>query len=168
MRKVLILLTVVLFCGCLSLSYAEDNLKVGFINLKKIADSYEKLKDAEKELQKELDAKREQGEKLTKEIKSLREKIDLLKDKQKEKKQRELDQKVKELQDLNYEARTSLREKSDEKMREVSKDIKAVVQEYGQSRNYNIIFDSILVHYEDGTLDVTKDIIKTLNQRYKK
>lgn len=167
MRKILVLLTAVLFCSCLTLSYADD-LKIAFIDLKKIADNYEKLKDGEKVLQEELDAKKKQSQKLAQEIKDLREKIDLLKDKQKEKKQQELDKKVKELQDLTFEARTSIRQKGDEKLREVSKDIKAVVEEYGQSRNYDIIFDAILVHYQDGSLDATDDIIKILNQRYKK
>ena len=165
MRKVLTLLMAVLFCGCVSLSYADDDLKVGFINLKKVLDGYRKVKDGEDELLEEAEQKNEKREKLIKEIKRLREKIDLLKDKQKEKKQRELNGKVKKLQDLTYEMRTSLRQKRDEKFIDIIKEVKAVMEEYGSSRNYDFIIEGELLHYKSKKLNVTDDIIKILNQR---
>jgi Skp family chaperone for outer membrane proteins len=48
------------------------------------------------------------------------------------------------------------------------KEIKDVIEEYGQSRNYNIIIDDTFLLYKDGNLDATDEIIKVLNQRYKK
>ncbi len=168
MRRILVLLIAVLFCSCISLSYADDSLKVGFIDLKKVLDDYQKVKDGEEELLKEAEQKNEKREKLIKEIKRLREKIDLLKDKQKEKKQWELNGKVKKLQDLTYEMRTSLRQKGDEKFIDIIKEVKAVMEEYGSSRNYDLIIEGELLHYKSNKLNVTDDIIKTLNQRYKK
>ena len=167
MRKILAILIIVAFCSWANPGYTQD-MKVGFIDLKKVLDNYDKVKDGEDELLKEAEKKNDQRDKLVKEIKNLREKIDLLKDRQKEKKQQELDEKVKNLQDFTYETRTSLRQEQDEKLREISQDIKDVVQEYGQSRKYNIIFDGALLHYKDSNLDITDDIIKVLNQRYKK
>jgi outer membrane protein len=167
MRRFLAVLMLVAFCGWTNLVYAEE-AKFGFIDFKKVMDSYERVKDEEVRLQKELDEKNEKREKLNKEVKALREKIDLLKDNQKKKKQAELDAKIKELQEFNYQLRAGLGKKRDEKLREISKDIKEVVSEYGQSRNYEMIFDSLLVHYKQDSFDVTDDIIKILNQRYKK
>jgi len=167
MRKVLAVLLIVSFCTWASLGYAED-LKLGFISLKKVLDDYEKVKDGESQLLKEAEGKNKQREALVKEIKNLREKLDLLSDKQKEKKQKELDAKIKGLQDFTYETRTNLRQNRDEKFREIMKEVKDVIGEYGSSRNYNIIIDDTLLLYKDDSLDVTKDIIKVLNQRYKK
>jgi len=168
MRKVSILLVTVLFCSCVGLAYAEEALKVGFVDLKKVLDNYQKVKDCEDELLNEAEAKNAKREKLVKEIKTLREKIDLLKDKQKEKKQKELDTKVKELQDLTYEMRTSLRQEKAEKLIEIMKEVKDVMEEYGQSRNYDLIIEGELLHYKNEKLNATDDIIKMLNQRYKK
>lgn len=168
MRRVLVVLTVALFCcSWVNFAYAED-LKLGFINLKKVLDDYGKVKDGEDELLKEAEKKNKQREKLVKEVKNLREKIDLLQEKQKEQKQQELEEKVKELQDFTYETRASLRQERDEKFREIMKEIKDVIAEYSQSRNYNIIIDDTLLLYKDKGLDVTDDITKMLNQRYKK
>lgn len=167
MRRFLAVLMLVVFCGWANSGYAGD-IKFGFIDFKKVMDNYERVKDEETRLQKELAESNEKGEKLTKEVKALREKIDLLKNKQKKKKQEELDAKIKELQEFNYQLRAGLSQKRDEKLREISRDIQDVVSEYGQSRNYEMIFDKILVHYRQDNLDVTDDIIKILNQRYKK
>ncbi|MBN2096973.1 MAG: OmpH family outer membrane protein [Candidatus Omnitrophica bacterium] len=167
MRKVWGVLTVTLFFLVSTAVYAEG-IKIGYINLKDVLDKYQKVTDGENELIKDAEAKNSQREKLVNDIKSLREKIDLLKDTQKEKKQQELDQKVKELQDFTNETRSGLRQDRDEKFREIMKEVKDVIEEYGQSRNYNIVIDDTLLLYKDANLDVTQDIIKTLNQRYKK
>lgn len=167
MRNILIILSCVLCCSWLNPSYAQE-ARLGFINLKKILDNYEKVKDGEGQLVKEAEEKNKQREKLVKEIKGLREKIDLLKDKQKEKQQQELEAKVKKLQDFTYQSHTNLRQRRDEKLREIMKEVKDVIETYGQSRNYNIIFDDTLLFYKDQGMDVTGDIIKMLNQRYKK
>lgn len=167
MRKVLVVLVMALFCSWVSPGWAEE-LNLGFVNLKKVLDEYEKVKEGEGQLLKEAEEKNNQREKLVKEIKNLREKLDLLKDKRKEKKQQELEEKVKKLQDFTYETRAGLRQKRDEKFREIMKEVKDVLEEYGQSHNYNIIIDDTLLLYKDSNLDVTEDVIKILNQRYKK
>ena len=167
MRKVIAILIIVLFCSWVIPSYAQE-LRLAYINLKKVLDKYEKVTDGEEQLVKQAEKKNAEREKLVKEIKSLREKIDLLEDKKKQKKQQELEEKVKKLQDFTYETRTDLRQKRDEKFRDIMKGIKDVIEEYGQSRNYNIIIDDTFLLYKDDNLGVTDEIIKILNQRYKK
>ena len=167
MRKILAVLLMFSFCSWATLSFAQD-LKIGFISLKKTLDDYAKVKVGEEQLLKQAEGKNKQREELIKEIKNLREKIDLLKDEKKQKKQQELDEEIKKLQDFTYQTRTELRQNRDEKFREIMKEVKGVIEEYGQSRNYNIIIDDTLLLYKDNALDVTNDIVKTLNQRYKK
>ncbi len=167
MRKIIAILLIVLFCSWVVPSYAQE-LRLAYINLKKVLDKYEKVADGEEQLLKQAEKKNTEREKLVKEIKSLREKIDLLEDKKKQKKQQELEEKVKKLQDFTYETRTDLRQKRDEKFRDIMKEIKDVIEEYGQSRNYNIIIDDTFLLYKDDNLDVTDEVIKILNQRYKK
>ena len=167
MRKVIAILLIVLFCSWVIPSYAQE-LRLAYINLKKVLDKYEKVADGEEQLVKQAEKKNTEREKLVKEIKSLRERIDLLEDKKKQKKQQELEEKLKKLQDFTYETGTDLRQKRDEKFRDIMREIKDVIEEYGQSRNYNIIIDDTFLLYKDDNLNVTDEIIKTLNQRYKK
>jgi outer membrane protein len=167
MRLILSILIIVLFFSWTHSVCAQD-LRLAYVNLKKVLDDYEKVRDGEKQLLKEAEDKNAVREKLVNEIKNLREKIDLLDNKEKEKKQKELDEKVKRLQDFTYETRTDLRQKRDEKFRDIMKEVKTVVEEYGKSHNYNIIIDDTLLLYKDDKLDATEDIIKTLNQRYNK
>ncbi|MBL7084822.1 MAG: OmpH family outer membrane protein [Candidatus Omnitrophica bacterium] len=167
MRKILMMLMVLLFCCWLNAGYAQDT-KLGYISLKDVLDNYKKVEDEEAELVKAAEKKDKERENLVKEIKNLREKIDLLKDQKKEKKQNELDEKLNELKDFTYEMRTSLRQNRDGKFIEIMKEVKDIIKEYGQSRNYNIIIDDTLLLYKDEKLNVTDDVINTLNQRYKK
>ena len=167
MRKIIAILLIVLFCSWVVPSYAQE-LRLAYINLKKVLDKYEKVADGEEQLLKQAEKKNTEREKLVKEIKILREKTDILEDKKKQKKQQELEEKVKKLQDFTYETRTDLRQKRDEKFRDIMKEIKDVIEEYGQSRNYNIIIDDTFLLYKDDNLDVTDEVIKILNQRYKK
>lgn len=167
MRKATMILIAGLFFSWMSIGFAEG-LKMGFIDLKKVLDTYEKVKEGETQLLKQAQEKTDQREKLVTEIKGIREKLELLKDKEKEKKQQELDAKLKQLQDFTYQSRTTLEQSRDDKFREIMKEVQDVVAEYGQSRNFNIIIDDTLILYKDKTMDVTDDIIKTLNQRYKK
>jgi Skp family chaperone for outer membrane proteins len=167
MRRILVLLIIVALCGWVGSVHAEDT-NIGYINLKKLLDDYAKVTEGEDELLKQAEGKNEERETMVKEIKALREKIELLDDKEKEKKQEELDGKIKGLQDFTYQTRTSLRQDRDEKFREIMKEVKGVIAEYGKSHNYNIIIDDTLLLYKQESLDVTEDIVKILNQRYKK
>lgn len=167
MRKAVAVLIIILFCSWANSAYAQD-LRLGSINLKEVLDNYKKVQDVEEALLKEAEKKNDQRDKLVKEIRNLRERIDLLKDKQKKKKQQELDEKIQELQDFTHQTRTSLGQDRDEKLREIMKEVKDVIEEYGQSRNYNIIIDDAFLFYRDKDLTVTDDVVKTLNQRYKK
>ncbi len=77
MRKILAILLVALLCSWVNLSYAQqEGLRLGFINLKKVLDDYEKVKDGEAALVKEAEEKNKEKDKMTQEIRSLREKID--------------------------------------------------------------------------------------------
>ncbi|MFH1245329.1 MAG: OmpH family outer membrane protein [Candidatus Omnitrophota bacterium] len=167
MRKILVTLLTLLFCGWMGASYAQD-MQIGYINLKTILDKYEKVAVSEQELMKEAEAKNKEREELVKEVKSLREKLDLADAAQKPKQQAELDGKIKNLQEMTYQAQTTLRQRRDEKFKEIMQEVKDVIDEYGKSKGYNMIMDDALLLYKDAKMDVTEEIVKTLNQRYKK
>jgi len=161
-----IALVVIAVCIWTQAGFAEDT-KFGYINLKQVLDDYGKVTEGEDALLKQAEGKNDEREAMVKEIKTLREKIDLLDEAEKEKKQLELDEKIKALQEFTYETRTSLRQDRDEKLREIMNEVKAVIAEYGKSNSYNFIIDDTLLLYKQEVMDVTADIVKLLNERHK-
>jgi outer membrane protein len=166
MKKILVVLVVLFLFASSSKVFAEES-KIGYINLKTLLDKYEKVIDGEDELLKEAEQKNEERDKMVKEIKTMREKIELMDDKEKEKSQLNLDEKIKGLQDFTYQTRSSLRQDREEKFRDIMKEVKTVIEEYGKSNGYKMIIDDTLLLYKQDTLDVTEEIVKILNQRYK-
>ncbi|MBN3038296.1 MAG: OmpH family outer membrane protein [Candidatus Omnitrophica bacterium] len=167
MKRALVSLVVLALLGWVQAGFAEEQ-KIGYINLKTLLDDYKKVTDGEDQLLNQAEEKNEERDNMVKNIKNLREQIDLLNEADKEKKQQELDEKIKALQEFTYQTRTSLRQDRDEKFRDIMKEVKTVIEEYGKSHNYNIIIDDTLLLYKQENLDVTEEIVKILNQRYKK
>lgn len=167
MKKMVMALAVLLVFAGMQAGFAEEQ-KIGYISLKTLLDDYKRVTDGEDQLLQQAEQKNEEREKLVNEIKALREKIELMDAAEKEKKQAELDEKIKSLQDFTYQTRNSLRQDRDEKFRDIMKEVKEVIAEFGQSHNYNIIIDDTLLLYKQESLDVTAEIVKILNQRYKK
>ena len=125
MRKVLAVATVALFCLAASTAYAEE-LKIGFINLKEVLDKYEKVTDGEDVLLKEAEDKNSEREKLVNEIKSMREKIELLKDAKKEstRLKEELIKKGETIREqIIIDARETSRKHFETKMKELDREI---------------------------------------------
>ncbi|MFH1046379.1 MAG: OmpH family outer membrane protein [Candidatus Omnitrophota bacterium] len=167
MRNIItVLVLIVALCSWTTIAQAQE-IKIGYINLKKLLDDYKKVADGEGVLLKQAEGKNAEREKMVNDIKALREKIELMDEKQKVAKQTELDDKVKALQDYTYQTRADLRQDRDEKFREIMQEIKTVIEEYGKSNNYNLILDDTLILYKQETLDVTEPVVKMLNERYK-
>ncbi len=53
-------------------------------------------------------------------------------------------------------------------LRDILKDIDKVISEYGKAEGYTIILDDRFLLYKDDKLNITSQVIKTLNDRYKK
>ena len=102
------------------------------------------------------------------EVKRLRDEAELLSAKAKDDKQAAIDDKIKALQDFDRNTRDSLRRERDGMVRDILKEIEAVIQEFGKSQGYTFIFnDRVLVYKSEGS-DLTPQVIKSLNDSYTK
>lgn len=154
---------------------AKDPLEVGYIDLSKIFDEYAKTQVSSRELEEEGETKQAEESKMLDEIRRLKDELELLSEAAKEKKQAGVDRKIKELQDFRKESREELMGESRQMMREIMGDIEAAIKEYGKSHNYDLIlndskvlpYSSRAVLYRGEGLDLTEDILKILNSKYK-
>lgn len=178
MRKIIILLAValVMLGSFISKSEARDVTKIGYVDFSTIFDAYQKTKVLSEDLEKEGKSKKAREEKMRNEIRRLKDELELASEKAKEKKRSQIDRKIKQLQDFVKDTREELMGKRINMMKEIMEDIEAAIKEHGKSQKYDVILnDSKImtysnrpVLYHDKSQDVTNEIIKILNSKYKK
>jgi len=149
--------------GCLLANAGEA--KIGYINLGKTFDEYEKTKEFDQSLGRKGEKKEKEREKLVDEIKKLKDEMALLSVKAKDKKQVIIDEKIKNLQEFDNESRNELKEERDTMVRDILKEIDDVIQAYGKKHSYTAILNDRVLVYGDETIDITQDIINTLNKK---
>ena len=142
--------------------------KIGYVDLARIFDEYLKTKEFDKSLESKGAQKQADRDKMVADIKRSRDEAELLSAKAKEDKQGAIDEKIKVLQDFDRNTRDSLRRERDAMVKDILKEIEAVIQDFGKSQGYSFIFnDRVLVYKSEGS-DLTPQVVKALNDSYTK
>ena len=161
------LISVFLFCVS-SIAIAENSGKIGYIDLSKSFDEYQKTKDFDKELEKKGDMKQGEREKLVQDVRKMREELELMNKSAREKKEADIEAKIKSLQEFDQEAKTDLTKERDNMVKDILKEMSDVIKEYGQKNGYSIILNDRVLLYGDSGMELTNEIIKILNEKYNK
>ena len=166
MKNVLVRsIAIAAFALCtLTVAHADaKETKIGYVNLSLVFDSYEKTKQFDKDLEKQADAKRKEREVIVNEVKKLRDELELLSEDKKAQKQGGIDEKVKQLQAFDKEAREALRGQRDNMLRDILKEIDVVVKEFGDKEGYDYIVNDRVLLYKSEANDLSPKIIQKLN-----
>ena len=160
------LMAVFVFTGIAYAAPVVGGEKIGYVDLPRIFDEYQKTKIFDKALEGKAAGKQGDRDKLVNEIKKLRDEAELLGAKAKDEKQAVIDEKIKALQDFDRNSRDSLRKERDGMVRDILKEIETTIQTYGKAQGYSYIFNgSVLVYKTEGN-DLTNQVIKVLNDSY--
>lgn len=161
----LMFLSLVVFSGTV---YAEGG-KIGYVDVAKLFDNYQKTKDNDQVLQ-DLGKKKEaEREKIVQDIRKQKDEIALLNNEDaKNKKQEQLDAKLRELEDFDRVAKRDLGQQRNNVVREIFKSIDDSVQRYGERKGYDFIFNERALVYRNAKSDLTQDVLNELNEEYKK
>lgn len=140
--------------------------KIGIMDLSKVFDNYQRTKEYDTVLEgKTKDYEKVRNEKIDK-IKELQNKMALLKENEKEKVNKDLDQLKNDLMAFDQSQQTDLRKQRDEKIREILLEIEKVTSDYAKKEKFDIILnDRVLVYGTDG-LDISSQILEILNNNY--
>ncbi len=166
-RIVVIFVFAAFFLGMFLTGFAFAE-KIAYVDLAAVFDGYEKTKDYDVNLENEQKGKQTEIDKKVEEIKAMQDKLDLLSDKEKKAKQEQIDSKTRELQEFQRNAEIDLREERNEKLKGVLQDIQDVVEEIAKQKKYDYILNDRVLLYGDESLDISKDVLKKLNDNYKK
>ncbi len=172
MRRLLIVL--VGFAGAIFLfgiagnASAQEAEKIGYVNLSQVFDQYQKTIDYDKELEKKGDKKQQEREKMVSKITRLKDGLELLSEKGRMKKEKQIADKIGELQTFDRSTQTELKSERDKIVREILGEIDKIVREYGRNQGYFLIFNDRVLLYGDNQSNLTDKILKRLNEKYKK
>ena len=166
-RKFVVLLAVVLGFMFIHPTFAQET-KICTVDPIRLFDEYKKREDFDKDLEAKTKVKEAERNKLIEDLKEIQDKLALLSDQEKEKKQKELTTKSQQLQELDQKLKQDFRKDWDEKLRQILEDIKKVVEDLAKKEGYTFVLDSKALLYGSKDMDVTSRIVETLNKNYKK
>lgn len=167
MKRILTFTLVALFLFAVP-AFAQADGKIGYVDLSRAFDEYQKTKDFDRALEKTGDIKQEQREKLVKGIRKMRDERELMNERARKKKEGDIESRIRSLQEFDQDAKMELTKERDDMVRDILKEMNGVIQEYGKGHGYSIIVNDRILLYGDEALDLTGEIIKILNGRYKK
>lgn len=155
---------------------AEENLKIGYIDISAVFNRYAKTQELEKNLEKEkqtkqktIDKKLEEIKKLVKELKT---KAPGLKEEERQRRSEVIEKKKKEHFQFAQQSELEIRNWIMEQQREIMKVILETVRSYGKENGYTLILDGTKGPMGEGLssvlyglkeLDLTDQIINLLN-----
>ncbi len=165
MKKCFIALLVAgsLFCS----AYSAYALEVGYVDIYQIFNEYQKTKDYDKVLEKERAEKEKELEGKKEDIRKMQEKLELMKESQQEKEREKITKAAMDYRELERQYLLDLKKKRDDKMKEIVADIDKVVEDYAYKNKYDIILNKGAVLYGGKKYDITQDILRIVNQKYK-
>lgn len=138
-------------------------LKIGYVDMEKVFNEYNKTKTANAKLQDEQKKKRSDAEKMVTDINKMKEESELLSDEAKKGKEAVIKEKIKELRDYEKDTVNEIRDKLLSLRKEILDEITKVIEEKGKKEGYNFIFISDVIVYKDKGCDITEDVLKAIN-----
>ncbi|MDE2027454.1 MAG: OmpH family outer membrane protein [Candidatus Omnitrophica bacterium] len=168
MRAVKVLVVAVAFSVMSAgVSLAAD-LKIAYVDLAKVFDSYQKTKEFDAQLQKEGEAFQKQRDGMIQKIQDAQNKLTLMSDTQKASMQADIDKQKDAVIAFDKEKRQELTKRRDDKVREILTDIQGVVSAISKKDGYTYVLNDRVMIYGDPQFDLTDEVMKNLNDSYKK
>ena len=160
-------LAVVFGIMSMGLGLAAD-LKIAYVDLGKIFDNYQKTKEFDAVLQSEGETFQKQRDTMVQKIQDAQSKMDLMKDSEKATLQADIEKKKSEVIAFDKEKRTELAKRRDDKVREILAEIQGIAANLAKKNGYTYILNDRVMIYGDSQYNVTDEVLKTLNDSYKK
>ncbi len=168
MRRIIGCLLVLTVMMSFSSTCFSKDLKIGYVDIFKVFNDYEKTKEYDEKLEAKKNTAEKELEKKKETIEKLQGKLDLLKEGEKAKEEEKLNKELREYRNLERETFTDIKKERDEKMKDIVEDIDAIVKDYAKKNGFDLIVNSNTVLYGAKAMDVTDEILKISNNKYKK
>ncbi len=140
-------------------------LKIGYVNIAKIFDGYERTKQQDASLEKRGKSKEAELEARVNELKKMRQNLELLNDAAREAKAREIEERSDDLQRFRNNTARELKRDRDKIAQEILRDIQRAIDDFAKANGFSFILDQRSLVYAQPGYDVTGQILQLLNSR---
>jgi outer membrane protein len=147
---------------------AAEVIKIGYIDVATVFDTYDRTKDEDAALTAKSQSKQKEHDRMVERVKNMKNELELLNEAQRQKKQSEIDEEIRKLQDFDREAKESLKKERDGMVRDILKEIDATIQEYSKKNGYTLVLNSRVLVYAQDQNDITREILNILNSKYRR
>ncbi len=168
MRRIIFL---IIAAGLLiSFSARAEELKMGYVDVFYIFSEYNKTKDYEDIITKKKEKAEKDNKLLSKkeELLKMQDTLGLLKGEEQIKHREKMQKAIIEYRNLEEQVVTELKKESDEKMQELWEEIRDEINDYAVKGGFDFIVNKSSVLYGKEAADLSKKIVKRLNDKYKK
>lgn len=167
MKRFLGIAVVAIVAFSFSMAGFAKDLKIGYVNTIEVFNEYRRTKDQDKQLEMKKEKAQETLEAREKEIQKIQNRLEVLKEGEREKETEKLKTKMEEYRDIRQKEFTDIKKERDEMMKKIIDDIDQTVSDYAKKNNYDLIVNGNSVLYGQKQLDLTDTILKIINKKYK-
>ena len=140
--------------------------KIGYLDVGKIFTEYQRTKDSDQALEQKSKQKQAELEGRFNELKRMRQNLELLNDKTKDTKAKELEDKSDEFQRLKTQGERDLLRERNQAAKDILDEIQEAVKEYAKTNGYALVLDARGLVYADSASEITDAVLRMLNDRY--
>lgn len=145
---------------------AAGELKIGYVNIAKVFDGYDKTKSSEAALTKKGQQKEAEFNARMAELNKMKESLELLTGDARETKARELEERADSLKRFRNNTARDLQRERNVIAQGIVKEINSAVDEYAKANAFNIILDErSMLFSQGGVVDVSGGVVQLLNGR---
>ena len=152
--------------------FAQEKIKVGFIDIQRVIAESQAGKRAKERFQAQV--KKAEGDvvKERQDLERLRAELDkkgpLLKEEERRNLEADLQRRSVTLQRAMSDYQQELQQKNNEIMSDILKELEQIVNEVGKADKFTLILERSQILYSDQGIDITSKVIETYNSRTKK
>ena len=155
-----------------SLSFAQEKIKIGYIDIQRVIGESQAGKRARDRFQAQVKKAEADIVKERQDIERLKSELDkkgpLLKGEERRNLEIDLQKRSVNLQRSMTDYQQDLQARNNEMMSEILKELEKIVNEVGKAEKFTLILERSQILYSDQGIDITSKVIETYNSRTKK
>ena len=155
-----------------SFASAQEKVKIGFIDIQRVVGESQAGKRAKDRFQAQVKKAEADVQKERQDLERLKSDIDkkgpLLKEGERRNMEADLQKRSVNLQRTLGDYQQDLRQKENQMMSDILKDLEVIVNEVGKADKFTLILERSQILYSDQGIDITNKVIETFNSRTKK
>ena len=171
LRRIAALVVAVAVLGFSSSAWADDDVRIGYVDLHQALEESERGQEIKNELEQEFQQRQQELDEMQQNVMQQRQQMEqqamMMSEEQRQEQQMELQQQMEQLQQTYLELQNELAQQEAQATQELFDEMQSVADEIGEERGFTLIIektDTSILYSVDG-LDLTDELIERFDER---